>query len=120
MAVALMIGLAATVWSGLELYAVEENAGPLATSAPIGRAPAAPVIRASSDEDDERREDESEDEREGENDDAESVWEELHEAAADITLILVILHIAGVALASAVHRENLARSMVTGLKRADE
>lgn len=111
MVVALMLGLGATVWSGLELYAVEEKAGPLATGAPVGQAPRLTAPRAG-DDDDARHE--------GERDDGESVWEEIHEAAADITLILVILHIAGVALASAVHRENLARSMVTGMKRADE
>lgn len=118
MAIALWIGLLAIVWSGLELYAAEEGAGPLATiRAEAVVAPAAgdtlwvPI---------------SEDDDEGEHGEGrggagggEGDWEEIHEVLANLMLILVILHIGGVVLASVVHKENLARSMVTGKKRED-
>jgi len=43
-------------------------------------------------------------------------FEELHEDAANFMLAVVLVHLAGVAVSSVLHRENLVRSMLTGYK----
>jgi cytochrome b len=45
--------------------------------------------------------------------------EDVHEALAYITLVLVALHVAGVVMAGIEHGENLVASMITGRKRAE-
>ena len=42
----------------------------------------------------------------------------VHELLANVTLALVIAHVAAVVFAGFAHRENLVRSMVTGYKRS--
>ena len=42
--------------------------------------------------------------------------EEWHEVSANITLALILVHIAAVIIASFVYRENFVRAMVTGYK----
>ena len=119
MVFALLAAIAATVWSGLELHAIENKAGPLASAPAISfrQAESRPSffdVKAMADE----RKDKS-NKRNDDHDGSEDFWEEVHEALANFTLALVILHIAGVFLASIVHRENLTRAMFTGKKRKE-
>lgn len=101
MVVALLLALSFTTWSGLELYA-SEGKGPLASNSQ-------PLVSALANENEHN-------ERHG--DSGEELWEELHEVCANVTMLLVLLHIAGVLLSSVIHRENLIAGMINGYKRA--
>ncbi|WP_127600051.1 cytochrome b/b6 domain-containing protein [Nitratireductor alexandrii] len=100
MTLALLAALALTAASGMATLAMEAGRGPLAGIVAHERTV----------------EDGSGAVREG--DETGEIWEEVHEIAANLTLVLIVLHVAGVALASYAHRENLVRAMVTGAKRA--
>jgi cytochrome b len=108
MVLILLVGLMVTVGSGLVLYAIEENAGPLAGILTADRPEGTATVS-------EQREAEVVEAENAEVSD--TLWEEVHEGAANLTFILVCLHVAGVFLASFVHHENLARAMLTGRKR---
>lgn len=103
MALALLLAITVTAGSGAMLYAIEDNAGPLApyvNSTQSTRSPGG------------HEEDEHE---EG----GEERWEDIHEIAATTTLWLAGLHVLGVLASSFAHRENLPRGMISGRKRAE-
>ncbi|MEA5162053.1 cytochrome b/b6 domain-containing protein [Cereibacter johrii] len=99
MILALLLSMVGTAWTGW-VMAEPERAALLPTI----------VAPALADDDDGERGDGWD----------EGAVEEVHEALANLMLALVVLHLGGVALASIRHRENLARAMVTGLKRPAE
>jgi len=111
MVVALLTMIAVTTITGLKVYG-EEGYGPLAGDMSV-------ITVAYADDDDEREgyENREEDEHEsGEGESGEEFWEEIHEVAANITVLLIILHILGVIVSSRMHRENLVKAMITGVK----
>lgn len=101
MVVALLMALAGATGTGLALHAVRNNAGPLAGL--IVAAPATVAAPSDSGRDRPRKPGRQ--------------LKEIHEVLANITLVLVFLHLAGVAAASLAHRENLIRAMIDGRKR---
>ncbi len=110
MALMLMAGILATVWSGMELYAADEGKGPLA-----GNSPVVAQALANGEKEEEKDDDEDDDEK-----NSEDFWEDTHDVLANLTFLLVIIHLGGVILASIVHRENLIGSLITGYKRSGE
>ena len=110
MVVALLLSLLVTTSAGMALYAVEENAGPLAGI--VTEETIAPLASAFG-------EAEEEDGRHGESG-AEDLLESVHKTFVYITLALIGLHLAGVVASSLAHRENLARAMITGRKRVHD
>ena len=121
MVVALILSLAATCLTGAALYAVRDNAGPLAGvlgTGVLGAGMSAPDSGAGAVAP--RSEDVQKNERTGRGARQTrpgAALKGVHELFANLTLALVIAHLAGVLLASIVHRENLVRAMITGRKR---
>jgi len=116
MVVMLLLGLLTTVGSGLWLYAIEENAGPLAGWA-ISKGEHGTTIDHERPDDDDDEDDRDDHNDAGDTNDGDEFREETRELLASLTLFLVVFHVAGVLLASYVHRENLVKAMITGRKR---
>lgn len=121
MVIALLLSLCGTVFTGLNLYAVEENAGPFAqfnVSQTSSLPTVAIVSEAKADEDDDEQKSQH-----GEkfvvNEQDEEFWEELHEFFANFTLLLVGLHVLGVVFSSLIDKENLVKAMITGKKEVE-
>ena len=89
MIILMVISLLITTLTGLAIYGIEEQAGPLASW---------------STQKDSLWED---------------VFEETHEFFANFTVLLVFIHVAGVIVESFIHKENLVKSMIDGKKRSD-
>ena len=102
MIIALLLSLLAASITGQVLQDAKQGTGPFAalTASTSVTLPAV-ISKAVADDDDEG---------------ANEAWKELHEFFANLSLLLVALHIAGVIVGSLVHRENLVRAMFTGRK----
>jgi len=106
MVLALLLSLFGACWSGLEVYGAHGQ-GPLAGSRTWGVASA-----MAHEEDEHRGQRESGSARSSER----RFWHEIHEVLSNFTLFLVFLHVIGALSASAMHRENLVKAMLTGYK----
>ncbi|MDH5394617.1 MAG: cytochrome b/b6 domain-containing protein [Gammaproteobacteria bacterium] len=82
----MMASLLITALSGVALYGAEEQAGPLASWFTQS------------------------------NEFWKDVLEEIHELFADFTVVLVIIHVAGVIVESLINKENLIKAMIDGKK----
>ena len=86
----MLVSILITTFSGIVVYGAEEQAGPLAS-----------LFTQSH-----------------------SFWgeafEEIHEFFANFTLLLALIHVSGVIIESLIHKENLVKSMIDGMKRSDD
>lgn len=113
MIIALLVSLFVVSISGLKLYAVEEGLGPLAgIDADISI-----INKAYADRDNHEKDENNEEHENKGNEQDEEFWEEIHEVSTNITLLLILLHIAGVVVSGRLHNENLIKAMITGKKK---
>lgn len=105
MVILLLLSLFAASLSGIKAYGIE-GYGPLATNAGLSiSASLSPIANAHANGGG------------AEKSNNEEFWEEVHEFFANLSLLLVFIHIAGVLLSSMLHNENLTKAMVTGRKK---
>ena len=120
MIVALLIGLSGITYSGLMLYAIEEDAGPLAGWIVADNSSSSlPTIISTARADDDDDDEYGEGGEHNEDESAEEYWEEIHEFFANLMLLLIVAHVAGVLYSSYAEKENLVKAMITGRKRIE-
>lgn len=112
MVLLLLLSLTVVVGTGLVTYAVRNNAGPLAgilTAEVSLTGPSAGDARNGQEREVDGR-------QRGRVPKPGRAWKNFHELVANVVLVLVGLHVAGVLFSSFGHRENLVRGMITGRK----
>ena len=114
MILALLASLLVTSVTGLQVYGLEGK-GPLAADATT-----ISVISPAYADEDEHQRGHSDAAGKQENESDEEFWEEVHEFFANLTVLLVLLHVAGVVISSRLHGENLIKAMISGRKAADD
>ncbi len=112
MVMLLLLSLFGATLSGLKVYGIEGH-GPLAgidaieLNTTLTLPSINPLTNAYADDDEHEA---------GTENAAEELWEEIHELFANVSLMLVFIHIGGVILSSMLHNENLVKAMITGRK----
>ncbi|MBK1691016.1 cytochrome b/b6 domain-containing protein [Ectothiorhodospira mobilis] len=114
--VLLFLSLIGLTVSGMATLAAEESAGPLAG---IVAGEQESEIRYVNDAYEDHDHDEDHEE-EGHAQGGGRDWEEIHEFFANLTLALVLVHLAGVLLGSLMQGQNLVAGMITGRKQVDD
>jgi cytochrome b len=102
MILALLLSVGGTVYSGLMVYALEDQAGPLSSWVNSARS------------------DGGSEQLKNDHSKRGDFWEETHEILANLSLLLVVMHVVGVLMSSRAHKENLVKSMFTGEKRSED
>lgn len=106
MIIALLTSLLVTTYSGLKLYAVEKGKGPLAQTSELTL-----ISNAVADDHDKRAKHARNKSQADEN-----FWEDIHETAVNLMLLLIVVHVGGVLISSRIHGESLVKSMISGYK----
>lgn len=119
MVLALLLSLSVTTFSGMKFYGSQGH-GPLANNSAVSQIK---MAQADSDRDEQEKNEnedhvtvQSGDQHDKKEKKGDKFWKEIHELFVNFTLLLVIVHIAGVVVSSRLHHENLARAMLSGYK----